>query len=189
MSNASTSEITIRRAEAADAALLAELGARTFHDTFAADNRPEDMAAYLAWAFTPERLSEELEDARAHFFVAEVGGEAAGYAKLRSGETHEGVKGPDAIELERLYVRQDWLGRGVGPLLMRECLAEARRRGHRTIWLGVWEHNARARAFYRRFGFRDVGAKIFVVGFDRQTDTVMERPLDEPDEITRDEPE
>lgn len=173
--------IKIRRGAGADAALLAELGARTFYDTFAADNTPEDMAAYLASAFTPERLAEELADPLSLFLIAEVEGRAAGYAKLRAGEKPEGVRGPDAIEIERLYVGREWLGRGVGPELMRACLDEARAGGHRSVWLGVWEHNHRARAFYRRFGFRDVGAKTFVVGFDEQTDTVMELSLDAPD--------
>jgi ribosomal protein S18 acetylase RimI-like enzyme len=177
----SARQFSLRRATAADAATLAELGARTFHDTFAADNRPEDMAAYLSSAFTAERLAEELADPRSVFLVAESEGEAVGYAKLHAGETHEGVRGERAIELARLYAAKEWLGRGVGPALMRECLAEARRRGHRTIWLGVWEHNLRAIAFYRRFGFRDAGAQIFVVGFDEQTDAVMERALDETD--------
>lgn len=177
----SQQEFSIRRATAADAETLAELGARTFYDTFAADNRPEDMAAYLSAAFTAERLAEELADPRSVFLVAESAGAAVGYAKLHAGDAHEGVKGAKPIELARLYAAKEWLGRGVGPALMRACLAEGRRRGHGTIWLGVWERNLRARAFYRRFGFRDVGAQIFVVGFDEQTDAVMERPLEDPD--------
>ncbi|HYN85524.1 MAG TPA: GNAT family N-acetyltransferase [Pyrinomonadaceae bacterium] len=172
--------IEIRRGDAGDAASLAELGARTFYETFAADNTPEDMAAYLSSAFTPELLAQELADPRSCFFVAEAAGEAVGYAKLHAGEAPDGVRGDKPVELARLYVAQEWLGRGVGPELMRACLAEARAGGHRTVWLGVWEHNHRARAFYRRLGFRDVGAKIFVVGFDEQTDTVMELSLDGP---------
>ena len=58
---------------------------------------------------------------------------------------------------------------------MRRCLEEAAARGRRTIWLGVWEHNAQAIAFYRRWGFADVGTTTFLLGKDSQTDRVMTR--------------
>lgn len=171
--------LTIRRATVDDAAVLAELGARTFEETFAADerNRPEDMAAYMSEAFAVGQVAAELEDARATWLVAEVGGVAAGYAKLYAGEAPEGVAGEGALELTRLYVAREWLGRGVGPALMDACLEDARACGHRSVWLGVWEHNARARAFYRKWGFRDVGSHVFQLGSDAQTDVLMEREL------------
>lgn len=177
MSTTEQSAITIRRAGAADAALLAELGARTFNETFAADNRPEDMAAYLASAFSVEQTARELSDPRSTWLVAELDGHAAGYAKLHAGEAPQCVRGPDPVELARIYAAREWLGRGVGASLLRACLDEARRVGHRTIWLGVWERNERARAFYRKWDFRDAGTQIFQLGSDAQTDVVMERAL------------
>lgn len=169
--------LTIRYADASDAETLAELGARTFRETFADVNSPEDMRAYLSCAFTKERLASELSDERSVFFVAESGGVATGYAKLRAGKFHEGVKGAKPVEIERLYVAREWLGRGAGHALMQACLDEACRRGYRTVWLGVWERNERARAFYRKWGFRDVGEQIFQLGSDAQTDVVMERSI------------
>ena len=169
----------IRRAGVDDAASLAELGARTFAETFAADNRPEDMAAYLAAAFGPELQVAELTDPHSTFLIAEVDGVAAGYAKLHPGRTPESVTGERPLELVRLYVSQAWLGRGVGAALMRECLVEAQCSGYQTLWLGVWENNNRARAFYRKWDFRDVGKHIFQLGDDPQTDILMERPVSE----------
>ena len=169
----------IRRAGVDDAALLAELGARTFIETFSADNRPEDMAAYLAAAFGPEQQVAELTDPHSIFLIAEVDGVAAGYAKLDPGRTPESVTGARPIELVRLYVSKAWLGRGVGAALMRDCLDEAKRAGYQTLWLGVWERNKRARAFYRKWNFRDVGKHIFQLGDDPQTDILMERPVSE----------
>jgi len=159
--------------------LLAELGARTFAETFAADNRPEDMAAYLAAAFGLEQQVAELTDPHSTFLIAGVDGVAAGYAKLHPGRTPDSVTGARPIELVRLYVSRAWLGRGVGAALMRECLDEAKRAGYQTIWLGVWERNNRARAFYRKWNFRDVGKHIFQLGDDPQTDILMERPVSE----------
>ena len=61
---------------------------------------------------------------------------------------------------------------------MQAAIDEAQRRGHDTLWLGVWEHNPRARAFYRKWGFVEVGTHIFVLGSDPQTDILMQRVMD-----------
>lgn len=167
----------IRRADVTDADLLAELGARTFSDAFAADNNPEDMAAYLAASFSPAKLAEEILDTRSIHFVAEIDDEAAGYAQLYAGATPDCVTGAMPIELLRLYVVARWHGRGVSAALMRACIDEARRAGRQTLWLGVWEHNGRAQAFYRKWSFREVGEQIFQLGSDRQTDVVMAREI------------
>ena len=167
----------IRRAGAADARLLAELGARTFSETFAADNTPEDMTAYLAGSFNLEQQAAELSDPLSTFLIAEIDGIAAGYAMVRPGETPDEVSGEKPVELVRLYVAREWLGREVGAALMRACLDEARRQDYRTIWLGVWEHNDRARAFYRKWNFAEVGEHVFQLGSDAQNDILMQRKL------------
>jgi diamine N-acetyltransferase len=172
-----TSTSSIRRATLEDASLLAELGARTFHDAFAADIKPEDMASYLATAFSPEKQAAELADPHTTFLIAEDTGVARGYAQLRAGEAPAVVTGSKPIELVRIYVSREWLGRGVGEALMRACLDEARRAGHDTLWLGVWEHNGRAQAFYRKWGFRKVGEHPFQLGSEAQIDHVMARRL------------
>jgi GNAT superfamily N-acetyltransferase len=169
--------VTIRRGTSADAGLLAELGARTFEQTFAADNTSEDMASYLALHFSVAQQSTELAHPASTFLIAEVDGQAAGYAKLHAGEPPKEIEGAKPIELVRLYVSQEWLGRGVGEALMRTCLDEARSIGHEALWLGVWERNARAQAFYRKWDFRAVGEHMFQLGADMQRDILMERAL------------
>ena len=170
-------DVTIRRANPEDAGLLAELGARTFSETFAADNSPDDMATYLAASFNPAQQAAELADPASTFLIAEVGGIAAGYAKLHAGEPAERVEGQKPVELVRLYVLQEWLGRGVGAGLMRACVGEARRAGYGAIWLGVWERNGRAQAFYRKWNFREIGEHMFQLGSDPQRDILMERAV------------
>jgi diamine N-acetyltransferase len=169
--------VTIRSANIADANLLAELGKRTFHETFSPDNTREDMDAYLTSSFNPTQQTAELADPASTFMIAEVSGSAAGYAKLRAGEPATGIEGAKPIELVRLYVLREWLGQGVGEVLMRACLDEARSAGYETIWLGVWERNARAQAFYRKWGFRAVGEHVFQLGSDAQRDIVMEKSI------------
>jgi Acetyltransferases len=169
--------ITVRRADQRDAGLLTELGARTFHETFAADNSPEDMAAYLASSFNLEQQTAELSDSASTFLIAEVAGMAAGYAKLHAGAPVEGIDAANPIELVRLYIEQKWFGSGVGGALMKACLEEASKSGSDRIWLGVWERNARAQAFYRKWDFRAFGKHVFQLGADAQTDILMLRQL------------
>ena len=170
-------DLTIRRANREDANLLTELGARTFAETFATDNSPEDMAAYIAASFNLRQQVAELADPASTFLIAEVGEVAAGYAKLHAGEPLEGVEGANPVELVRLYASRQWLGRGVGQALMCACVDKARQAGHRTLWLGVWERNGRAQAFYRKWNFRAVGEHMFQLGSDPQTDILMERAV------------
>jgi diamine N-acetyltransferase len=187
--------LTIRRGTLANAVLLSELGARTFSDTFAADNTAEDLAEYIATSFNVAQQTAELEDPASTFLIAEIDGRAAGYAKLHAGapekelesansveRTHavgstHAAEAANPIELVRLYVAREWLGRGLGEQLMRACLDEARHAGHDTIWLGVWERNARAQAFYRKWNFREFGEHMFQLGSDLQRDLLMERTL------------
>jgi diamine N-acetyltransferase len=171
--------VRIRNADANDAAVLAAMGARTFRDTFAADNTPTDMEAYLAKAFSVGRMASELADPGNWFLLALSAptGEVAGYAKLRTGSIEPSVSGPAPLELQRLYVERSAMGGGFGAALMEACLATARADGFQTLWLGVWEHNARALAFYRRWGFEVVGAHEFRLGEDVQTDLIMQRPV------------
>ena len=173
----SSPNLIIRRAKADDARLLSELGARTFSETFAPDNSDADMTDYLSSAFSEAQQATELADPGSIFHIAEINGVAVGYALLRCGSVPAAVTNDQPIELVRLYVSREYLGCRVGAGLMRVCISEASQLGYRILWLGVWEHNHRAQAFYRKWDFRVVGTHIFQLGGDAQTDLLMERPV------------
>jgi ribosomal protein S18 acetylase RimI-like enzyme len=154
---------------------LAELGRRTFYDSFARDNTPEDMAAYLAASFSPEKQAAELADPQTSFLIAEVDGGAVGYARLRLGEPPAAITGRRTVEIVRFYSVIDWIGRGVGAALMSACFRLAGEMGCDTIWLDVWEQNPRAIAFYLKWGFTVVGEQTFQLGSDLQHDLLMQR--------------
>jgi ribosomal protein S18 acetylase RimI-like enzyme len=172
---------SIRAATMADAEMLTELAARTFYDAFAPSIAAEAMTAYMSQAFTTHQLSAELADPRAMFLIAEVEGMPAGYAKLQTGAVPDCVPGrlkdPGPIEIVRLYVDQQFHGRGVAQTLMQACLDRAAQSGHRAVFLGVWEHNPRAIAFYRKWKFEIVGSHVFQMGDEAQTDFWMAREL------------
>lgn len=169
--------VVIRRGVENDAAALAELAARTFRETFAADNRPEDIALHLSRSFGISQQRTELLDHRITTLLVEVDAQLAGYAQLRRSVVPDCVTGEVPIELWRFYIAQPWQGRGVAQALMRRVEAEAHRQGARTIWLGVWERNARALAFYQKNHFVDVGSHVFTVGEDAQTDRILVRSM------------
>jgi ribosomal protein S18 acetylase RimI-like enzyme len=162
---------------AEDAQALATFGARTFAEAFGADNTAADLDAYLSANFTEPRLAQELADPTNWFLIAEIGAPLVGYAKLHTGEAPKSVSGARPIELSRIYVSSDFHGRGVAPALMQRCMDDAREAGFETMWLGVWERNPRAHAFYRKWGFRKVGEHVFMFGSDPQTDWILESDL------------
>jgi GNAT superfamily N-acetyltransferase len=174
--------ITIRHAVANDAPALSRLAAVTFRETFEHDNTPEDMARYLADAFTPDRQASEIADQSGTVLLADHSAASGivhliGYAHLISGPVPAAIQGPAPLELKRLYVAREWHGQGVAHALMRAAIDTARARGAQTLWLGVWERNARAVAFYAKYGFARVGEHTFVLGADVQTDWLFARSI------------
>jgi len=170
-----TSKLFIRQASRDEIETVTEIAARTFRDAFGPDNDPDNMEIYLATAFAPEQIATELADPASKFLLAYVGAEIVGYAKLKVGEVPECVRASSPVELVRLYLDQKVIGKGYGATLIEACFKQARENGYKTIWLGVWERNDRAQAFYRKWGFIEVGFHAFKVGNDVQTDLIMER--------------
>lgn len=169
---------TIRRARRSDAATLAAVGAATFRETYAADTRPADMEAFLVAAYRDEDVRGQLDDPRSAFFLAEVADATAGFAQLRNDVTHPAVTGSNPTYLANLYLDRQFQGIGLGAGMMQQCLDEARKGGHDVLWLGVWERNGRAIAFYTKWDFVAVGEMPFQFGSERQHDIVMQRAVD-----------
>jgi ribosomal protein S18 acetylase RimI-like enzyme len=170
---------TIRFATIADAETLALLGAKTFSETFGIHNTVEDMKLYVDKTFTTEQVKKEIEDAATAFIIAHDNDTVVGYAKLKTGKTPKELGATDGIEIERIYSAQEYIGKKVGQSLMQACIELAKSRGHHTLWLGVWEHNPRAIAFYEKWGFKKFGSHPFLLGTDLQTDFLMKKQLTE----------
>jgi diamine N-acetyltransferase len=169
--------IAIRRASADDAEALAAFAEQTFRDTFAADNDPGDLDAYCAAAFSVTAQRANLQDPAIDTLLVEEHGALTAYAQLRDGGPPE-ISGPAPVELWRFYVARTHHGRGIAQALMQAVVRCAAARGGRTLWLGVWERNLRAIAFYARQGFADVGAHEFVLGKDVQVDRLLARGVE-----------
>jgi ribosomal protein S18 acetylase RimI-like enzyme len=128
-------------------------------------------------AFSVETILSDLLNAKTVYLIAELNGEAAGYAKIKLDAREQGVSGERTLELCRLYALDEFIGKGVGKNLMLEIFKIAEETGRDTVWLGVWEYNFRAQEFYRKFGFEKCGEHVFQLGNDPQIDWLMQKKV------------
>ncbi len=169
--------MNIRYANENDSSLLANLGRKTFYDSFIDGNTEEDMALYLSKQYSSEIQFSEITDPNITFLIAEINEVPVGYTKLKAKSSGDGVTATNPIELQRIYSIKEYIGKGVGAELMKASISEAKEKGFNCIWLGVWEKNERAINFYERWGFKKVGKHFFTLGNDTQSDFTMELSL------------
>ena len=169
--------ISVRTCNQKDIDALVSLGIKTFRDTFDEYNSPENMIRYINETFTKKIIEHEMKQPGTVFFLAFDETRAVGYAKIRNAHAPKELRSTSALEIERLYAHRDYVGKRVGYILMQTCLAYARKKDVETVWLGVWEHNARAIAFYEKNGFKKFGEHTFMLGEDAQTDWLMKKEL------------
>lgn len=167
----------VRRAQATDARALAALAERSFRDTFAYANTAQDMDDYCKAHYSAELQAAQIADPSLITLIAGAPAALTGFAQLHPARTHPQVAAQAPGEIQRLYLAQDQQGSGLAQAMMAACQAELVNAGCDVIWLGVWEHNARAIAFYEKCGFQPVGETTFVLGQDRQRDIVMCRTI------------
>jgi len=160
-----------------DLLILQEISRRTFYQSFASVNTPENMKSFLDHHYSKEKLSDEILNPDSNFFFAKQGNEIAGYIKLNRGSAQTVLPNNGGLEIERIYIDQPFKGMGIGQEFIKWTLAEAKKINSRYIWLGVWEHNVAAIRFYEKNGFVSYSKHIFTLGDDEQTDLLMRRNL------------
>lgn len=161
--------ISLREVGNRDLELLQKISRETFQESFSDQNTEENMRHYLENSLSLEKLTEEFNNPDSAFYIPYLNGEYVGYLKLNFEN--------DNVEIERIYVYKPFHGKGIGQQLLDKALDIAREKNVSQIWLGVWEHNARAIAFYTKNGFEAFDHHIFLLGDDKQTDILMRRQL------------
>ncbi|MFN8012674.1 MAG: GNAT family N-acetyltransferase [Holophagaceae bacterium] len=169
----------VRPAAAAAAQRLQRVALDTFEEAFSPALPAAVLEAIFAERFTLARFRGELKDPAFAIFLAEDAEGFQGYGVVQPDPSPLDLDGP-SVELGRLYVRAARHGEGVGEALMAACVGEARRRGARWLWLKVWEANPRARAFYRRWGFREAGREEVRVAGVALPHLILVKDLVEP---------
>jgi ribosomal protein S18 acetylase RimI-like enzyme len=169
--------ISVRTCNEKDVDTLVALGIKTFRDTFDDFNTPANMMQYINKTFTRKAVQEEMRLPGTVYFLALDGRQPAGYAKVRASENPPELANVAALEIERLYALRQYIGKRVGYMLLKACEDFAKKKRSGALWLGVWEHNLRAIAFYEKNGFKEFGAHTFMLGDDAQTDLLMKKDL------------
>jgi ribosomal protein S18 acetylase RimI-like enzyme len=171
------SAIEIRRAVDDDAPALSILADRTFRAAFADANTPENMQRHCESAYTPAVQLAEIRDPSRETWVVDVEGRLVAYVQLRLDAASQRVPGDRPVEIQRFYVDASFHGAGLAHDLMAHVVTRAQAARSAVLWLGVWERNPRALAFYRKWGFEVVADHIFMVGSDPQRDLIMRRSM------------
>lgn len=162
-----------------DVETLRSLSIQTFTETFAGQNTESDMQKYIAEKLSIETLSAELNNPGSEFYFIRSGNEVMGYLKLNSGSAQTEKNNAGSLEIERIYVLKKYHGKGLGYLLLKKAIAIGREKQDAYIWLGVWEENTKAIAFYHKNGFTAYGKHLFKLGNDQQTDLMMKLALND----------
>ncbi|WP_028549662.1 GNAT family N-acetyltransferase [Paenibacillus sp. UNC451MF] len=169
--------VKIKKCNREDVQILQEISIETFNDTFKDQNSPENMKAYLEKAFNSKQLEKELSNISSEFFFICYNEELAGYLKVNINDAQSEKMGDESLEIERIYIRYKFQGKGLGKYLLNKAVEIAIRQNKKMIWLGVWEKNENAIAFYKKMGFVQTGAHSFYMGDEKQIDFIMTKTL------------
>jgi diamine N-acetyltransferase len=171
-------EIQIAAVNPTESATLQSISRQTFYDTFAPHNTEENMTRYLEEGFSLQKLDAELNNPGSAFYFARKNEQVIGYLKVNTGSSQTELQDAHALEIERIYVIQEYQGKKIGQLLYDHAISLARKQQAQYVWLGVWEHNTKAIRFYEKNGFIQFDKHVFRLGDDEQTDLMMKKTLD-----------
>jgi diamine N-acetyltransferase len=163
----------IRPASPDDGPDLARFGGETFLETFGHLYPEDDKAFFLAERFSLERTLEDIKEHGRYIQLAFRNEALVGFIDCGPLSLPVQAPEPSALEIYRLYVARSEFGTGLGKALMLAALGWARSEGAPALYLGVFNANQRAQAFYHKFGFDIVGAYLFKVGNTLDDERIM----------------
>ena len=170
-------KITIIRVSPAEVLDLQHIGKATFTETFAWCNTEENLHNYLASNFNTDKLLAQINNPDSEFYFAVSGAEILGYLKVNLAGAQTELQDAMSLEIERIYVLKAFHGKKVGQILFDKALQIAQSYGKEYLWLGVWEENTKAIAFYEKNGFVVFDTHEFKLGDEVQTDYLMKKPI------------
>lgn len=156
---------------------MREVAIRSYTDTFADSNTPENMEAFFTESYSLSKLENEFYEPLSVLYLACDADKVVGFLRLRVNDEVKNELGENTIELQRLYIDTDYHGIQIGKHLMEKALIYARENRFNWIWLGVWERNFNAQHFYAKWGFEKFGEHVFQMGDDPQIDWLLKKKL------------
>jgi ribosomal protein S18 acetylase RimI-like enzyme len=168
---------SIKECSLEDIKKIKYVGEKTFHETFSNENVDEDMEKYLKENFSYGQIESELKNSSSRFYIVENSDKVLAYMKLNFDKAQTETGHDNTLEIQRIYVLQEYKSKHIGKMLMEKAIEIAEKRNLNYIWLGVWEHNINAIKFYEKQGFEKFDTHIFKLGEDEQTDNLMKLTL------------
>lgn len=169
--------LDFRKCGVNDIGKLVEISKATFVNAFESQNNPEDFSTYIKSAFNKQTLLAQLVNKDSSFYFLYLGKEILGYIKLNEYEAQTELRTDDGMELERIYVREQFQGNGHGKFMLEKVKSIALVNKKTFLWLGVWEKNNNAIRFYHNQNFKQFGTHAYYIGTDKQTDVLMRLEL------------
>lgn len=169
--------INLKKCTIEDLPVLQKISYETFNETFKHQNSPENMNSYLERAFNLKQLEKEILNISSQFFFAYSNNEIAGYLKINTNDVQSEKMGDESLEIERIYIKNKFQKHGIGKYLFNKAMDIAVESNKQKIWLGVWDKNENAIAFYEKMGFFQTGAHSFYMGDEEQIDFIMTKTL------------
>lgn len=169
--------INVKKCTKEELPTLQKISIETFRETFESQNSSKNLDAYLKRAFHSKQLEKELSNEFSEFFFVYLNSEMVGYLKINIGNAQSEKMGDESLEIERIYVRNKYQKHGIGKILLNTAIEFALERDKKKIWLGVWEKNENAIAFYKKMDFVQTGVHSFYMGEEEQTDLIMTKAI------------
>lgn len=169
--------LKIKKCTLSDLNALIQISKKTFVDAFEKDNNPTDFKEYVDIAFEESNLLNQLKNRDSSFYFVFKKEQCVGYMKLNVREAQTEIVSDNTIELERIYVIQEFQGQRIGEFMLKEAIQVASAQNKKYLWLGVWEKNLSAIRFYKKKGFEKFNTHPYYIGKDKQTDWLMKHDL------------
>jgi ribosomal protein S18 acetylase RimI-like enzyme len=170
-------EIKIRVCLEKDIDTLQRIGCETYKETFGSMNSAETMTKYLAEAFDRNKILTELRNSSSNFYFLYADDDLAGYLKVNDTFAQTDIHDAESLEIERIYIKKKLMGNGLGTMLIDYAERLATEMEKKYLWLGVWEKNLSAIAFYKKMGFLEWRRHSFQMGDELQSDLILKKPL------------
>ena len=145
--------------------------------TIPADVKESDLTMYDQARYGKKVLKQSLSNLDSSFYIVKLNEKAIGYLKINFGNAQTDVKDPKGMEIERIYILCEYLGKNAGKMLLDKLLESAQKKNLNYVWLDVWEKNRKAIRFYEKNGFVRFGNHSFKFGNDTHTDILMKLDL------------
>jgi ribosomal protein S18 acetylase RimI-like enzyme len=169
--------LQLKRVTEADILDLAAIAKATFYHTYSYSKTEEMMTKYINDNFSIDVIKEKVANKNTQFYFAMENDKIVGYIQINQSVAQTDLRDEDNLEIERLYVNHEEKGKGIGRFLCESMVPIGQSLGKKYIWLGVWDENEKAMAFYKKIGYVPFGEHPFYFEGIVENDILLKKVL------------